>query len=194
MVPTWGLDSNAISHFSLQEQAPSQVLGFSLFNLTVILSRGSEDVVLLRGLLILPYCSTRREPHVKNRPEKERGEKRRAREGGEEGKVEGSKVTGHSLAFHLDYRTLPYPCISEMLIKRCFPEGLSARLGTARLTRLSWLICKEAITSPQGNGSESGPSPLCSFLLVSSLRRQMLFPPWERRSWLYFGTSPRDCG
>lgn len=127
MVPTWGLDSNVISHFSLQEEAPSQLLGFSLFNLTVILSQGSKDVVLLRGLLILPYCSTRREPHVKNRLEKERGEKQRAREGGEEGKVEGSKVTGHSLAFHLDYRTLPYPIGSE---KSLWVEGWHSKRFT----------------------------------------------------------------
>lgn len=29
-------------------------------------------------------------------------------------------------------------------------------MGPARSTRLSWFICKEAIASPQGNGSEYG--------------------------------------
>lgn len=45
-----------------------------------------------------------------------------------EEREKGSKVSGHSLAFHFGYRALPYPCISEMLIKGRFPEELSARL------------------------------------------------------------------
>jgi len=54
------------------------------------------------------------------------------REGGrgkgvEKAREKGSKVTGHSLAFHFDYHTLPYPRISEMLIKGHFPESLRAR-------------------------------------------------------------------
>lgn len=32
----WGLDPNEIPHFNLQEQACTQVLGLSLFNLIVI--------------------------------------------------------------------------------------------------------------------------------------------------------------
>ena len=52
----------------------------------------------------------------------------RGREGGrakgeEKAREKGSKVTGHSLAFHSDYHTLPYPCNSEMLIKGHFPES-----------------------------------------------------------------------
>lgn len=38
ITPSWGLDPNEISCFFLQEQAPTQVLGLSLFNLIVILS------------------------------------------------------------------------------------------------------------------------------------------------------------
>lgn len=95
-------------------------------------------MVLLRGLLTLPYCSRRREPNVKNRLKKERGEEGRAGEEGGEGEGEVKQGHGHSLAVHFDYRSLPYPCISEMLIKGRFPEKLSARLGLAHSTRLSW--------------------------------------------------------
>lgn len=86
----------------------------------------------------LPHCSTRREPSVENRLEEERGEDGRAKKGtGEAGEREkGSKVAGRSLAFHFNYRASPYPCISEMLIKRCFPEELSARLGLARFSQI----------------------------------------------------------
>lgn len=37
-MPTGGMGPNEISHFNLQEPARVQVLGLSLFNLTVILS------------------------------------------------------------------------------------------------------------------------------------------------------------
>lgn len=134
-------------------------------------------MVLPRGPLTLPYCSRRREPNVKNKLKKERGEVGRAREEGREGEGEVKQGHGHSLAVHFNYRTLPYPCISEMLIKGCFPEELSARLGPAHSTRLSWLLCKEAIASPQGNGSEFGSSPLCSFVLVSSQKAMLLSRP-----------------
>lgn len=60
----------------------------------------------------------------------------RAIKGREKGREKGSKGTGHFLAFHFEYRTLPYPCISEMLFKRCFPEELFARLGPAHFNQI----------------------------------------------------------
>lgn len=127
-------------------------------------------MVLLRGPLTLPCCLRRREPNVKNKLKKERGEVVRAREEGR-GEGEVKQGHGHSLAVHFNYRTLPYPCISEMLIKGCFPEELSARLGPAHSTRLSWLLCKEAIASPQGTVL-SLAQVLSAALCLSLLRRQ----------------------
>ena len=106
----------------------------------------------------------------------------------------GSKVTGHSPAFHSGSHTLPYPGSSEMLIKGQVPEELTAILRPARSTRLSWFIGKEAIASPQGNGSEFGvKSSLPVFACLFS-QKARLFVTWERGKWLYFGTSPRGCG
>lgn len=76
---------------------------------------------------------------VKNRLEKERAEEGRAREGRGESKGEGKQGHRSFSCFPLGYRTLPYPCISEMLIKGQFPEELSARLGPARFRQIKFI-------------------------------------------------------
>lgn len=114
--------------------------------------------------------------------------------GEEVAREKGSKVTGHSLAFHPSYHTLPYPGSSEMLIKGQVLEELSAVLRPACSTRLSWFIGEEAIAFPQGNGSEFGVKSSLQVFACLFSQKARLFVTWERGKWLYFGTSPRGCG
>lgn len=132
-----GLDPNEIAHFYLQEQAPIQVLGLSLFNLTVILSWGSKDLVPAKVTPDSVLLFKEKEAQYKEQARKGdgRGREGKGREKRRQGR-RGSKVTGHSLAFHFNCCTLPYPCISEMLIKGRFPEELSARLEPARFSQI----------------------------------------------------------
>lgn len=102
--------------------------------------------------------------------------------GEEVAREKGSKVTGHSLAFHSGYHTLPYPGSSEMLIKGQVPEELSAVLRPACSTRLSWFIGKEAIASPQGNGSEFGVKSSLQVFACLFSQKARLFVTWERGS------------
>lgn len=91
-------------------------------------------------------------------------EQARKGEGGREGKgrEKGSKVTGHPLAFHFDCCTLPYPCISEMLIKGRCPEELNARLGPAPFSQIKLVNLQR--------GHRFSPGGCSVFELESSLQ------------------------
>lgn len=110
---------------------------------------------------------------------------------GRAGENRGKQGHGHSLAVSWTLQ-FTLPMHSEMLIKGHFPEELSARSGPACSGRLSWLICKEAITPPQGNGSVFRLKSSLQYCARSS-QKTMLFPCWEGVLG-YLGTSPRDCG
>lgn len=138
-------------------------------------------MALLRGPLP-PYYLTRGEPDM-NRLKEERGEEGR---GGEERKENKVMVT---LLLSTGLCTLPYPCISEMLIKGRFPEEPSARSGPACSARLSWVICKKVITAPQG--SEFRLKSSLRFCACSSLRRQCCSHPGTRALALLGNQAPR---
>lgn len=80
-----------------------------------------------------------------------------------------------------------------MLIKGHFPEELSARPGPACSGRLCWLICKEAITLPPGNGSEFRLKSSLQYCVRSSLRRQCCSHP-GRGCWLTWEPAPETVG
>lgn len=89
--------------------------------------------------------------------------------------------------------TSPYPCISEMLIQGHVPEELSAKSGPACSGRMSRLICKEAISSPQGNGSAFRLKSSLQFCARSSLRRQSCSHP-GRGCWFTWEPAPETVG
>lgn len=89
--------------------------------------------------------------------------------------------------------TSPYPCISEMLIQGHVPEELSAKSGPACSGRMSRLICKEAISSPQGNGSAFRLKSSLQFCARSSLRRQCCSHP-GRGCWFTWEPAPETVG
>lgn len=105
------------------------------FSTSLSLSSEAPNVVLLRWLLILPYCSTRREPSVKNRLEQERGEEGRAREGREEGKGEGKQGHWSFSCFPLQLSHFTLAMHFWDANKGRFPDELSARLGPARFNQ-----------------------------------------------------------
>lgn len=58
--------------------------------------------------------------------------------------------------------------------------------------RLSWLICKEAIASPQGNGSEFGlESSLQVFAHLFSQKANAAYTPGEQELALLWNQPPR---
>lgn len=85
-----------------------------------------------------------------------KGEGRREGKKGKKGREKGSKATGHPLAFHFDYRTLPYPCISEMLVKGRCPEELNARLGPAPFSQIKLVHLQRGHRFSPGECSEFG--------------------------------------
>lgn len=89
--------------------------------------------------------------------------------------------------------TSPYPCISEMLIQGHVPEELSAKSGPACSGRMSRLICKKAISSPQGNGSAFRLKSSLQFCARSSLRRQSCSHP-GRGCWFTWEPAPETVG
>lgn len=85
------------------------------------------------------------------------------------------------------------PMHSEMLIKGHFPEELSATSGPACSGRLSFLICKEAITPPQGNGSAFRLKSSLQYCARSSLRRQCCSHPGSG-CWVTWEPAPETVG
>lgn len=161
MVPSWAW-FQVRSLISPEKQVPTQV------HLSALISLQAEapHTVLRRPRLLLfnkegGWCVE----GLENRKGREvgRGERRKAR----------------SWSFLLSTWILHFtlPMHSEMLIKGHFPEELSARSGPACSGRLSWLICKEAITPPQGNGSVFRLKSSLQYCARSSLRRQCCSHP-----------------
>lgn len=98
-MPTGGLGPNEISHFNLQESTYSSSRAFTFQPHCYFILRlqrlGPAKVTPDSALLF-----NKKGAQCKEQAGKERGEGK-----GEEAREKGSKVTGHPLAFHFDYRT-----------------------------------------------------------------------------------------